>query len=688
MVDFRFSCHNCDLFPVAPYRKERGFFTWYKNAFLLVILFNFNVVPPLTSRLMNHIYHRFFLPALWLLAGLSSAQAQDYRTLDGSQNNFSNPAWGAANVQVLTPGTIGYSDGIAAPAGLDRPNPRQISNVIFSQNTMENDPRGVSSYAWAWGQFIDHDITLVPDHPSEKLPIAVPPFDFFFDPNGTGTVEIPMFRSIYDPATGTGPDNPRVHLNKISAFIDGSGVYGSDFNRDSWLRMYSKGKLKLSDGKLLPYNTTTGEFSAPLDQNAPEMAMPLPYVQKWFVAGDVRANENPFLLAIHTLFAREHNRLCLELYTEHPLWSDEKIFQEARRRVGAIIQAITYEEWLPTLGVHLPTYAGYRANLNPGIMNVFSAAAYRYGHSTINSVLFRMDNDGQHMPQGDILLRDAYFNPSATTDVGGIEPYLIGMSTVVEQNFDCKVIDDLRNFLFGPPGAGGLDLVALNIQRGRDRGLPDYNSVRIDFGLPPVNSFSEMTTDPLMNMSLQALYQDINSIDPWVGMLSEDHMPDALFGPTAMMIITQQFIALRDGDRFYYENDPALTSDEKTAIKGTRLADVIRRNSPVTCISNQVFMAQPIVTPTHEIAAAATSLQVYPNPVSDRLTLQLDGFAAQDARVQIVDPLGRLQKIEQVRLNEGLNRIQMQIPADLPPGLYRLLLSTGGVNQSTSFIKS
>src|SRR5690606_8724860 len=117
--------------------------------------------------------------------------------------------------------------------------------------------------------------------------------------------------------------------------------------------------------------------------NAPEMDMPIPFVEKFFVCGDFRANENPNLLAIHSLFVREHNRICAELKSAYPHWTDEQLYQHSRRRVGGIIQAIVYEEWLPTLGVHIPDYNGYDPEVNAQIMNVFSAAAYRYGHTTI-----------------------------------------------------------------------------------------------------------------------------------------------------------------------------------------------------------------------------------------------------------------------------------------------------------------
>ena len=77
---------------------------------------------------------------------------------------------------------------------------------------------------------------------------------------------------------------------------------------------------------------------------------------------------------------------------------------------------------------------------------------------------------------------------------------------------------------------GGLDLAAINIQRGRDHGLPDYNQARVDFGLAPVAVFSDITSDAAMQAELQSLYGSVNDVDVWIGALAEDHLPGAIVG--------------------------------------------------------------------------------------------------------------------------------------------------------------
>lgn len=601
------------------------------------------------------------------------------RTIDGTFNNPNNPSWGASHSRIPVRTPFAYGDGISSPAGLDRPNPRVISNEIFTQTTNQEDPRGLSAYTWGWGQFIDHDITQFEVLADESMNISIPAFDAFFDPQGTGTATMPMQRTAYDHTTGTDRTNPRIHTNAITAYIDGSAVYGSDLERANWLRTFAMGKLKTSAGNLLPYNTVSGEESDAIDPSAPKMDMPFPQITKFYVAGDVRANENPFLTSIHTVFVREHNRLCDELIQEHPDWTDEMLYQRARKIVGALIESVVYEEWLPTLGMQVHTSQGYDQTIDPGIMNVFSSAAFRYGHTTINNILVRMDDDGNPMPQGDIQLRDAFFNPTAIADVGGIEPYFAGMSTVVQQDFDCHVIDELRNFLFGPPGSGGMDLVSLNIQRGRERGLADYNTIREAFGLEPIISFAKISPDPILNQKFASVYGDISKVDPWVGMLAEKKLDGALFGPTAMTIIQDQFMSLRDGDRYYYEWDPAFTAGEIQEIKNTRLGDIIRRNTGMTFIPDDVFIAQEITTDLAEFTPNQLQFDVYPNPTTEFIQVEfsVDDLDHSDWNVEILDLYGKrvMNHVAQSRFAD--ERLTLNIGDLLPAGTYLLKVTRG-----------
>jgi hypothetical protein len=196
-----------------------------------------------------------------------------------------------------------------------------------------------------------------------------------------------------------------------------------------------------------------------------------------------------------------------------------------------------------------------------------------------------LDNDGEEMREA-MLLRESFFNPVVlkTTDIDPILKYLASDNA---QEIDTKVVDDVRNFLFGAPGQGGFDLAALNIQRGRDHGLADYNSVRAAYGLPPVTNFEQITSDKALQSSLQSLYGNVDNIDLWVGGLAEDHLSNSSLGSTFTAILIDQFTRLRDGDRFWYEN--SLSGDMLERIRTTTLADVIRRNTKITKLQADVF---------------------------------------------------------------------------------------------------
>lgn len=503
--------------------------------------------------------------------------APKFASLDGSGNNLENPDWGSVD-QVFERWTSPeYADGVSTPAGADWASAREVSNIVNASTGEVENSDGLSDLTWLFGQFIDHDITLTAHGDGELMDIEVPEGDPHFDPFATGEATISFERSGYsDDALEW-----REQFNEISAFIDGSVIYGSDAERADALRTFEGGKLATSDGDLLPFN------EAGLD-NAGGPSDTL------FLAGDVRANENAALTAMHTIWVREHNRVASQIAAESPELSDEQIYQRARQFVTAELQAITYNEFLPALlgDRAIPEYSGYDSSVNPNLSNVFSTAAYRFGHTMLSSELLRLNPDGTEADEGNLALQDAFFNVDALVD-NGVDSILLGASAQTAQEVDPFLVDDVRNFLFGPPGAGGFDLAALNIQRGRDHGLADYNQVRVDLGLDAVTSFAEISSDPEIQSRLELAYGDVDSIDAWVGMLAEDHVRGSTLGVTAGTIIAQQFTALRDGDRFYYEN--VFGGQELREIENTSLADVIERNSNIDFARDQnVFYAQDV----------------------------------------------------------------------------------------------
>lgn len=539
-------------------------------------------------KISRYFIHVFLVSALFLTACGSQTEFDGvlfFRTIDGTDNNLSHSLWGGAGNRLQRLAPPAYEDAIAEPAGAGRPDPRTVSNAVFSQTASIPNNRGLSNMVWQWGQFLAHDIDLTPeDKPSDTsagqpLFIPVPTGDPFFDPENTGTVLIPFFRSIFDPVTGTSPENPRQQVNQITAWIDGSNVYGSDETRAAWLRTMVGGRLKTSAGDLMPFNDGT-------IANDPDMSPDL------FVGGDVRANEQVGLTVMHTLFLREHNRLADEIAAEHPSWSDEQIYQLARKIVGAYMEIITFREFLPALmGPYAPPPEdpGYAEELDPSIFNEFSAAFFRLGHSMLTTTLDRLEEDGSPIPEGPLSLLDAFFNPPALIQDGGLEPVLRGLASQRMQDVDTKMVDDVRNFLFGPPGAGGLDLASLNIQRGRDHGLPDFNTLREALGLNPYPDFSGVTSDPGLAQTLEDLYGSVDNLDPWVGALAEDHLPGASLGETLVTMLGFQFESLRMGDRFWCERDPELSPQKMTEILHTRLSDIIRRNTAIENIQDDVF---------------------------------------------------------------------------------------------------
>ena len=495
----------------------------------------------------------------------------EYRTIDGSENHPHHDAWGAAGEGFVRRLQAAYADGVGAPSGAERANPRDISNAICAQTGSIPNPHGVSDFVWIWGQFLDHDITETPlADPAEAFDIAVPLGDPYFDPTASGTMTIGLHRSSYDLVDGR-----REQVNAITAFIDGSQVYGSEEERAHALRtLDGTGRLKTSAGDWLPFNVD----GLP---NAPHNGASL------FVAGDIRANEQVLLTAMHTIFVREHNHWAEVIQGLRPT-SGEETYQMARAIVVAELQAITYREFLPALlgpGT-LPRYEGYRPQARPTIQNLFATAGFRFGHTMLPDALARLEADGSDHADGPLPLAQAFFRPDRLVQ-DGMETYFRGAAQQVAQDIDPFLVDGVRNFLFGAPGQGGLDLASLNIQRGRDHGLPSFLQVQRALGTHRGGQSWAATAE--IGQRIEDAVGDFSQVDPWVGFLSEARRPGSLVGRSLERLLKEQFTALRDGDRFYYE---AYLSERLVQLVDSQtLAVILRRNSDLGAeLQDNVFL--------------------------------------------------------------------------------------------------
>ena len=242
----------------------------------------------------------------------------------------------------------------------------------------------------------------------------------------------------------------------------------------------------------------------------------------------------------------------------------------------------------------------------------------------LSPTLLHIDERGRTR---DFSLAEAFFNP-ALVEEHGISGFLRGLATQPAQEIDLLLVDEVRNVLFGAPGAPPRDLAALNIQRNRDHGLPDYNSARIAYGLPPARTFAAVSSAPNVQGALNRAYRSIDKLDLWAGGLAEDHVPGAMLGETFRAILADQFRRLRDGDRYWYERDPYFLANPGllAELRATTLADVIRRNTPIGDeIPDRVF------GPPLEVATEPDSRDCLRGRVAPRFSLVVyDGGSVED----------------------------------------------------------
>ncbi|XP_018341877.1 PREDICTED: chorion peroxidase [Trachymyrmex septentrionalis] len=530
-----------------------------------------------------------------------------YRTIDGSCNR--PRSWGASMMPFRRTLPPDYADEIESPrkarSGKELPSAREVSLKVHKPSASSNPSFTVMLAVF--GQFLDHDITatalsqgvngsfisccspLGKQHP-ECFPVQVATGDPVYDLTGKTCMD--FVRSAPAPQCKLGP---REQLNQVSAFIDGSAIYGSDNETACNLREFNGGRLRMqytSDNRtLLPPSTNPNDGC---NREAERRRG-----RYCFAAGDARANENLHLTTMHLLWARQHNRIANELARINPAWNDETLYQETRRIVGAQLQHITYREFLPIIVGDKrmneqdlrPLISGYKKRMHdpdelendPTIANHFATAVFRFAHTLLPG-LMRMTDAEKDTPSY-IELHKMLFNPYSLYAEDGIRRSVSSATTNVIQRYSTHVTSELTNHLFEDSMANstvpcGLDLVSLNIQRGRDHGLPGYTVWREYCGLGKVETFGDLEgyLDHQVLKQISDLYETVDDVDLYTGALAEIPESDSLIGPTFTCLILNQFVRLQKGDRFWYEfvEQPyPFTEDQLMEIRKSSMAKLI-----------------------------------------------------------------------------------------------------------------
>lgn len=549
-----------------------------------------------------------------------------YRTITGDCNNRRKPALGAANRALARWLPAEYEDGLSLPFGwtpgrtrngFPLPLAREVSNkIIDSLNDRGVLDQNRSLLFMQWGQIVDHDLDFAPDtelgsseyskaqcdkycvQGDNCFPIMFPPNDPKLRTQGKC---MPFFRAGFVCPTPPYQSLARDQINALTSFLDASLVYGPEPSLANRLRNLS------SPLGLMAVNQEVHDHGLaylPFDVKKPS---PCEFINTTarvpcFLAGDSRASEQILLASSHTLFLREHNRLVIELKRLNPQWDGEKLYQEARKILGAFVQITTFRDYLPmVLGDEMqkwiPPYQGYNKSADPRISNVFTFA-FRFGHLEVPSTLSRLDENYQPWgPESELPLHTLFFNTWRIVKDGGIDPLIRGLlaknSKLISQNK--MMTRELRNKLFQPTHKiHGFDLAAINIQRCRDHGMPGYNSWRGFCDLPQPQTLKELDAvlkNRRLAEKLLDLYGTPDNIDIWVGGVAEPQVERGRVGSLLACLLGKQFQQIRDGDRFWWENPGVFTEKQRDALRKISFSRLVCDNTHITKVPRDPFQA-------------------------------------------------------------------------------------------------
>ncbi|KAH8419069.1 hypothetical protein KR222_003419 [Zaprionus bogoriensis] len=522
---------------------------------------------------------------------LNDTQNLHYRSADGSCNNLLYPEFGIAIARYRRLLRPTYLEGQTVP------NARLVSLSMYGDKTFTDKFRTVASMQW--GQFVAHDISQLTVKGAPKdccaearhpqcWPITLPaggPIAY-----NTGRTCLGFARSVSDAIAVCPKSEYSEKLSVVTAYLDLSSLYGNSLAQSQRVRLFKGGQLRSSQLNGQQWLPVSQNFNGECGTKSECYSMP-----------DKRNRFTPTIAVLQTVLLREHNRLAEQLAILNPHYSDERLYQEARKINIAQYQKITYYDWLSgVLGrtyTHLNglTYPysedssdyvnDYDESVNAGPFAEFSAAAFRYSHTQVPG-WFSLVASNRYSNQT-LRLSDYFERPETIRLLStnfNLADLVRGMITQLQKRSDANIDPEIKHYFNRKEFEEyGSDLKSLDIQRGRDFGLPSYNDAREFCGLRRAIDWADFASEiPNDKISLlRKLYNAPDEVELNVGGTLEAHVADSLFGPTLLCIVGKQFLNTRRGDRFFFERENHLSGFSRSQLAEIRkvsLASIFCQN--------------------------------------------------------------------------------------------------------------
>lgn len=503
-----------------------------------------------------------------------------YRSIDGSCNNLQNPLWGASFTPYIRLGEAFYADGnfsirVRFRDGKPLPRARKLQVGIFWIKTPPVDMPDIfrNYHINQVGQYVTHDISLMPSN------FAVPPSDCCAvqdleniplicqavikikenDPSYSKINKtcLSFKRSMTAAFDFNCSIVPQIPMNQQTAFVDASQLYGSTPQKAASLRSNKGGKLKTEE--------INGEkFGIQVQRNGSKFCGGRNNVTYCFNRGDIRNNQHFGLILYEETFLRFHNLITDLLIELNKDWIDEILYQEARRFVIAVEEIIFYRDYLVVLlgkdycesvGLSLSKdkKTVYDPTIMPQLAVEFSAGCFRVPHNVIPSFYYFLDQNYNVTETYKLNEFMGIADPLIPKDK--LEELLRGMCYRQGRsplpNYNLLITS--RMFHGWVSGVADSDLGSIDIQRGRDVGLPPYIRVREICGFKNITSFDDLfgILDAFDIGLLRLFYDSVEDIDLIVGALLEPNVEGGMVGETARCIIADAFFRIRHGDRYF-----------------------------------------------------------------------------------------------------------------------------------------